>query len=105
MARVYIAGPMSGYPGHNFDLFNAAAAQLRALGHDVLNPVDINPDPGTPWNECMRKDIEALMTCGTVALLPGWEASRGACLEVHIAKEFRLNVVPFVILFQAGSAA
>lgn len=98
MARIYVAGPMSGYKNHNFLAFNQATHVLRLMGHDVVNPVEINPDPGTPWNECMRKDIEQLMTCDMVAVLPGWEASRGACLEVHIAKEFRLTVVALCAL-------
>lgn len=105
MSRIYVAGPMSGYKDHNFPLFNVVSDTLRSLGHEVVNPVELNPDVGTPWEDCMRKDIAALMTCDTVALLPEWEASRGASLEVHVAKAFRMKVVPFGVLISAGGAA
>ena len=47
-------------------------------------PCELNPGCGT-WNDCMRRDIAALMNCDTLATLPGWEHSKGAGLEVLIA--------------------
>lgn len=93
MKRVYLSGPMSGLPDHNFPAFNAEAARLRALGYDVVNPVDINPDPGTPWHECLRHDLAALLTCDTLALLPGWQGSTGAHLEMHVAHRIAMPIV------------
>lgn len=89
--RCYIAGPMSGLPDLNFPAFHATAKKLRDLGHDVVNPAEINPDHTMPWGECMRKDIAALVTCDTIVLLQGWRQSRGATLEQHIAE--RLSMV------------
>ena len=60
--RCYIAGPMSGLPGLNFPAFHAEAKKYRDLGHDVVNPADLNPDHSMPWAECMRRDIAALVT-------------------------------------------
>ena len=45
MTRVYIAGPMTGLPDFNYPAFNAAAAKLRALGLEVLNPAENPPPP------------------------------------------------------------
>ena len=92
--RCYIAGPMSNLPGLNFPAFHAAAAQLRAAGFDVVNPAEINADPTAGWAACMRLDIAQLVTCHAVALLPGWEASRGATLEHHIATQLGMRVGP-----------
>ncbi len=83
--RLYIAGPMTGIPGRNADEFNKAAARLRACGYEVINPVDVNPDPDVLWGEAMRQDIPQLCTCDGVATLEGWNASKGARLEVTIA--------------------
>lgn len=80
MKRIYISGPMTGLPDFNFPAFNVEAERLRALGYDVINPVDINPDTTTPYNECLRNDLKALLDCDTIAMLPGYGASRGACL-------------------------
>lgn len=83
--RIYLAGPMTGLPELNFPAFHAEAARLRALGYDVVNPAEINLDPGAKWEDCIRADIRELMTCGWLALLPGWVSSRGARLEHSIA--------------------
>lgn len=93
MKRVYISGPMSGIADHNFPAFNAAAAELRARGYQVVNPVDINPDPGLAWETCLRNDLVAMLTCDTVALLPGWQRSRGAQLEQHVAHRVGMEIV------------
>ncbi|WP_164886794.1 DUF4406 domain-containing protein [Piscinibacter defluvii] len=93
MRRVYISGPMSGMPEHNFPAFNAEAARLRQLGYDVVNPVDVNPDPGTPWKMCLRADLREMLTCDTVALLPGWQISDGAHLELHVAHRVGIAIV------------
>lgn len=92
MNRIYLSGPMSGLPGLNFQVFHAMTASLRTAGHVVTNPAEINPDGGT-WNDCMRRDIAALMDCDTVATLPGWESSKGATLEVLIAERLGMKVV------------
>lgn len=36
--KIYIAGPMTGYPDYNRAAFNAKASELTAEGHIVLNP-------------------------------------------------------------------
>nr|WP_314532349.1 DUF4406 domain-containing protein [uncultured Pseudomonas sp.] len=92
MKRIYLSGPMTGLPGLNFPVFAAMTASLRDNGHRVTNPAEINPDGGS-WNDCMRRDIVALMYCDTVATLPGWEHSKGARLEVLIAERLGMTVV------------
>lgn len=91
--RLYLAGPMSGLPELNFPAFHAATARLRKAGHDVVNPAEINADPAAGWNACMRQDIAQLVTCEAIAVLPGWERSRGARLEMHIAAELGMTVL------------
>jgi len=92
--KVYLAGPMSGIPEHNYPLFHAEAARLRALGWRVVNPAEINGPNSGGWANCMRRDIEQLVTCGMVFTLPGYEGSKGAMLEVHIARELGILVHP-----------
>lgn len=83
---------MTGKPLLNFPAFNAEADRLRALGYDVVNPAEINPDHSVPWATCMRDDIAQLVRCDGIVLLPGYESSRGACLELTIARALGLNV-------------
>lgn len=85
MKRIYISGPMTGLPELNFPAFNAEAVRLRALGFEVVNPADINPEPNTGWHECMRNDLKAL--------LDGWQQSAGAHLEMHVAHRVGMQIV------------
>lgn len=82
--RVYIAGPMTGYEDWNFSAFNKAADDLKNLGLEVINPVDIN-GTNTDWLQCMKNDIRALIDCDAIYMLEGWEKSKGAYLEHTIA--------------------
>lgn len=93
MTKIYISGPMTGIPGLNFPAFNEAAARLRGCGFEVVNPAEINPDGEKTWEACMRADIKALCDCDTIVVLPGWENSKGAHLEVHIAHRLGMRVV------------
>ncbi len=89
--HIYLAGPMAGLPDHNFPLFNRVARRLRDDGYEVFNPAE-NDDGGVRRARAfyMRLDIPALMRSDAVALLPGWEQSRGASLEVWLAIDLGL---------------
>jgi hypothetical protein len=91
--KVYIAGPMTGIPEMNFPAFHAEAARLRALGYEVVNPAELNPDVAMPWTNCLRLAIPALCGCDAIALLPGWELSSGSHLERYIAQNIGLDVL------------
>lgn len=90
--RLYLSGPMSGLPNWNFPAFHAEAARLRGLGYEVVSPAEVNPDTSLSWHECLRLDIKHLCDCEAIALLPGWESSNGAHLELHIAHRLGLKV-------------
>lgn len=94
--KIYLAGPMTGLPDFNYPAFHAAAAKLRALGHEVLNPAE-NPVPacGT-WQGYMRMALTQLVQCECVVLLPGWSDSRGALIERKLAQVLFMEVVHFM---------
>ena len=109
--RLYIAGPMQGYPSFNFPLFDMVAGQLRARGYDVVNPAehdrnkypDIEQWPGFATGNvdncpkfdlqtCLRWDFQNVMECDAIAMLPGWRGSSGARDERRIAERIGLKV-------------
>jgi hypothetical protein len=94
--RLYIAGPMTGYPDLNFPAFAREAVYFRSHGHEVVNPAEINPDPTAKWHDCMRADIRELVDCDSVAMLPGWEKSKGARLEHYIANALEIKIIYLV---------
>ncbi|MCZ8437153.1 DUF4406 domain-containing protein [Achromobacter xylosoxidans] len=90
--RVYLAGPMTGHENHNFPAFHAAAERLRGSGLEVINPADHGLVNGLGWSDYMRWDLVKLAGCHSVYVLPGWEKSKGASLEVAIARALGMPV-------------
>lgn len=89
---IYLSGPMTGLPEWNFPEFNRVAAKLRALGHTVLNPAEtLGGDTSKPRKFYMRYDIGLLLKCDTIVLLKNWRKSKGALVEVEVAKELELE--------------
>ena len=90
MKRIYIAGPRTGFPEHNFPAFNRAAAEWRALGWKVLNPAEsFAGDTGRPYKDYVDHDIDLLKKCDAIALLDGWDGdgARGSVWEWAIAQK------------------
>lgn len=93
--KVYISGPMTGYANLNRLAFENAGIILAARGHVPVSPADIVPSVDAPeWSDYLRADLAVLVACDGIAVLPGWEASRGAQLEVHVAHALGMNVLP-----------
>jgi len=92
---VYLSGPMTGKPAFNYPAFHAAARHLRGKGYFVLNPAEsFDGDTSRRREDYMRKDIEMLLQADIVALLPGWERSRGVAVEIAVATELGLTLHP-----------
>ena len=90
--KVYLSGPMTGIPEFNYPAFHATAAKLRAAGYGVVNPAEVNPDSSLSWQQCLREDIKHLCDCEALALMPGWQNSQGAHLEMHIAHRLGIKI-------------
>ena len=84
---IYLCGPMTGLPEYNYPSFRAAAAELRAMGWTVINPAEnAAPTADPTWDDWMRISLEQVRSASLLALLPGWERSKGAQLEVETAR-------------------
>lgn len=99
--RVYLSGPMTGIADNNFPAFHEHAAKLRAQGFDVVSPAEIQ-EAGT-WELCLRADIRELCTCDAIALMPGWEGSKGANLELHLAHRLGMKVMHLPPVFDLAA--
>ena len=115
MSRIYLAGGMRGIPEFNYPAFHAAAAELRAQGHIVFSPaerdievhgIDISAgnatgcehkaaqEHGFNLREALKDDLVWIcLEADAIALLPGWEASKGACAERATALALGLQVI------------
>lgn len=113
--KIYVAGPMTGIPSFNFPAFDEAAAWLRDMGHDVCNPAEhdrethgnsieasVTGDPadaaavGFSLREALAYDLDWIArNADAVAVLPGWEGSKGAAAEIALARALGLIVAPW----------
>jgi hypothetical protein len=90
---IYISGPMTGIPEFNHPAFNKVAKILRQEGAIVFNPAEaFEGKKDLPRHEYMRKDIKQLLEAEAIVMIEGWEQSKGARLELEIAKEINIPV-------------
>ena len=104
--RIYISGPMTGIEPREYRRrFREAETILRRHGYGCINPCRVWPCR-FPWlyrlmNALLGKrlayavilayDLILLMTrADGIAMLPGWQASRGAQIENYTARHFPL---------------
>ena len=84
----YLAGTMTGRVGFNYDSFNLTASTLRHAGLYILNPAEhYGGIDSLPRSIYLRADIPNVLVADYLVMLPGWETSQGANLEVDIALE------------------
>lgn len=95
--RIYLSGPMTGIADNNFPEFHKWAETLRSTGYEVVSPAEIQ-EAGT-WELCLRADLRELCTCDAIALMPGWENSKGANLELHVAHRLGMQVLHLPLQF------
>ena len=103
--RIYLAGPMSGIQFFNFPAFDTTRDELIKNDYwEVVSPADIDREYGfdatkmpedSDWysippaagtrSEIIRRDINALLTCDAIHMMPGWRDSKGARAEFSLA--------------------
>ena len=90
----YISGPMIGIEEHNAPMFNQVANELREHGHEVINPIELDePETEEPtWADYLRRDIFYVLQVDNLVVLPEWKRSRGALLEILLAKTLNVPV-------------
>lgn len=111
LVKVYLAGPMRGYPEFNVPAFITAAKILRTAGHEVWSPIEHDMRNGIDFTGS-DGDLEAFsqatgfnlrtalaadlnwicLEADAMARLPGWEKSLGATAEVATAQALGLHI-------------
>lgn len=118
---LYIAGPITGVE-YYAERFDAADYALRQEGYETRNPTKhaalrtplekakpysrFTPGrrpPEPSWHDYMRRCLRTIAQVDGVALLDGWEDSRGASWEHRIATEvLAIPCLPVVEWLELG---
>jgi len=87
---------MTGYADLNHPAFYAAEEDLKSKWHEVINPARMDEELGLDphrgvmepafLKDAVKRDLEAVMACDGIALLPEWEKSKGARAELAVAQ-------------------
>lgn len=109
MPRFYVPGPIRGIKDLNFPAFDAARNPGISKGHTVISPADIDRAHGIKEDSYAaygpgearafaRRDTEVILSLRSeegdgIALLPGWELSKGALAEFALARWVELAMV------------
>ena len=104
---VYVAGPMTSLPHHNFPAFFKAEARLKKLGYRVVNPARLDVEAGeltmsgvikkqAGARDIARRDLLAILDkCDGIVLLPGWKHSKGAKCERALAEWMDMSILSY----------
>lgn len=118
MKKIYVAGPMTGYPEFNFPAFFAAQKQLEAEGWIVANPADKDQEvdldaeavrtgdaaraikKGFDFREAYLWDVRHIIEGDAIYMLRGWQFSPGAVGEHAVAVAMKRHYPDFQIIYQ-----
>ena len=97
--KVYISGKITGREKSDYTLQFARAENFYKMGgFTVVNPVRISEElliqnPTATYEDFMQADLKALAGCTHIALLEGWETSKGAKREKAEAEKLGLEIM------------
>jgi len=86
---------MTGIPNKNKSKFEETARIVKAIGMNPITPFDLDvvePCDPADWVANMKRDVKFLMGFDGVVVLRGWELSKGARVEVALARLFNLPI-------------
>lgn len=87
--KIYISGKITGLHLPQAELkFAQAYDQLLHHGYDPVNPMTLHSsNTALEWEQYIARDIEALLKCQAIYMLPDWKESKGARIEYAVARE------------------
>lgn len=84
--KVYLSGPISGFLLEGrICTFRHVAEMVEKWGHNAVNPFENGLPHDAEYQDHMRADLKMLLECDAILMLPDWQQSAGAQLELRVA--------------------
>ena len=92
--KIYISGKITGLkPVVAKQNFKTIENQIKKEGNIAVNPFNVLPfEEHYTWRDYMKADIKALVECDAIYMLPDYKDSKGALLELEIAKGLGMRI-------------
>lgn len=95
--KIYISGPITGFNlEERKNFFAQMAALAKSNGFTPVNPFDNGIAPDADYADHMRADIKMLIECKAILMLPDWDLSEGAKLELKVAIACHIEIYEVV---------
>ena len=105
--NIYVIGPVTGKPSRNIKEFSRVKEALRIAGHKARIPHEFIGDY-LRWDDYMRISVREMLRFGRfstpswpsyryggIAMLDGWEDSKGARIEHDLAVSLGIECRPW----------
>lgn len=90
--KIYISGSVTGNSMYFADFYRAEECiSIACPTAKVVNPTNLC-NPYWSWFRCMAVCIWHLFGCRQIAMIDGWQSSRGARIELLIALILKMDV-------------
>lgn len=100
--RIYLSGRVSGLAFYDaYESFTAGEKAVRDIlkkrgigqyDFTIVNPLSL-PSIQHSWADYMIRDLMLLKECTHIAMLPGWQDSKGAIVEKSFAEGMGIEVI------------
>lgn len=92
--KIYLSGKITGMENEAHYVFQNAEENLQKLYPDseIINPMKLNHNHNKKWESYMKVCIIELCQSDMIVMLPNWQDSKGATLELDLATQLNIYI-------------
>ena len=92
--KAYVSGKITGLTEEEYlRLFSEAKKKAKEKGYVAISPTELPHDHNKTWESYMREDLIEMLKCDVVFAMANWHESKGATIEVNLAKSIGMKVI------------
>jgi len=91
--KIYISGKITGIEDKAFEIFQKADEHLQSMNFETVNPMLLKHNHDKSWESYMKVCLKALIDCDKIYMLLNWRDSKGAMMELEVARKLGISVI------------